>query len=187
MDEDTLTQFEDIHKMLRKEIYSINHPEMLLLDLDSTLLSTFGKQEGHGFNFHYYANGYHPLVCYDGLTEDLLKIQLKNGTAYSSTGVTEFLQPLLDEATATNKVDYCVCYGEFMYKAASWKYPRRVVCKVEKPNNQFNYMYTFIVTNMGLNPCEVIRFYCNRGQMENFIKESKNGFNFNSMSSSKVC
>lgn len=44
----------------------------------------------------------------------------------------------LDEATASNKVDYAVCYGEFMYQAASWKYPRRVVCKVEKPSNQFS-------------------------------------------------
>ena len=31
---------------------------------------------------------------------------------------------------------------------------------------------------------ELIRFYCKRGLMENFIKESKNGFDFASMSSS---
>ena len=45
------------------------------------------------------------------------------------------------------------------------------------------YMYTFIVTNMDLSPEDVIRFYCNRGRMENYIKESKNGFDFSCMSS----
>lgn len=70
---------------------------MLLLDLDSRLLNTYGHQEGEGFNFHYQDHGYHPLVCYDGITGELLKIQLRNGTDYSSTGVMDFLQPLLDE------------------------------------------------------------------------------------------
>ena len=31
------------------------------------------------------------------MTGDLLRIALRNGTDYSSTGVEEFLQPLLDE------------------------------------------------------------------------------------------
>ena len=89
----------------------------------------------------------------------------------------------LDYLTATNKVDYAVCYGEFYYQAGSWEYPRRVVVKAEKPTGQMLYMYTFIVTNMELNPESLIQFYCNRGRMENFIKESKNGFDFDSMSS----
>ena len=37
------------------------------------------------------------MVCYDGMTGDLLKIELRDGTAYSCTGVTDFLQPVLDE------------------------------------------------------------------------------------------
>ena len=89
----------------------------------------------------------------------------------------------LDRLTKDNKVDYAVCHGDFMYKASSWKYARRVVCKVEKPTDQMTYMYTFVVTNMDLDPEDIIRFYCNRGRMENFIKESKNGFDFSCMSS----
>ena len=84
----------------------------------------------------------------------------------------------LDEITRNNKVDYTVVYGEFMYKAKSWPYERRVVCKVEKPENQMVYMYTFIVTNMDSSPEYLIKFYCKRGLMENFIKESKSGFDF---------
>ena len=60
-----------------------------------------------------------------------------------------------------------------------------MVVKVEKPTGQMTYMYSFIVTNMALNPKSLIQFYCNRGRMENYIKESKNGFDFGSMSSTR--
>ena len=233
MDEDSLNQFLSINQILRKKVYSIQMPEAIILDLDSTLLNAYGKQEGRAFNFHYQSNGYHPLVCYDGITRDLIKIQLRDGTQYSSTGVVDFLQPILDEyledfpevklllrgdsgfatpglykqceengtgyvirlkenavlrdkasylvdeldeITKNNKVDYAVVYGEFMYQAGPWPYARCVVCKVEKPENQITYMYTFIVTNMESSPEYLIKFYCKRGLMENFIKESKTGF-----------
>lgn len=94
-----------------------------------------------------------------------------------------YLVDELDEITKANKVDYAVVYGEFMYQAGSWPYERRVVCKVEKPENQMVYMYTFIVTNMDSSPEYPIKFYCKRGIMENFIKESKSGFDFASVSS----
>ncbi len=241
MDEATLNQFYDLMRRFRKVVYSVKKPEMLLLDLDSTLLNTYGHQEGEGFNFHYQNRGYHPLVCYDGITGDLLKIELRNGTDYSSTGVTEFLQPLLDEfgaeypdiplllrgdsgftkpelyhqcetngvsyairlkengilrelasdidaqlteITRNDMVSYAVCYGEFLYQAKSWDYPRRVVCKIEKPIGQFIRMYTFIITNMDSGAEKVVKFYCKRGAMENYIKESKNGFDFAGVSSS---
>ena len=240
MDEDTLNQLLMIGRILRKRVYRIQMPQAVILDLDSTLLDAYGKQEGRAFNFHYQSNGYHPLVCYDGMTGDLVKIQLRDGTEYSCTGVVDFLQPILDEylndypairillrgdsgfatpdlykqceengtsyvirlkengilrkkasylvdeldeITKNNKVDYAVAYGEFMYRASSWPYERRVVCKVEKPENQMVYMYTFVVTNMDSSPEYLIKFYCKRGLMENFIKESKSGFDFASVSS----
>ena len=240
MDEDTLNQFLTIGRILRKRIYSIQMPEAIILDLDSTLLDTYGKQEGRAFNFHYQSNGYHPLVCYDGITGDLIKIQLRDGNKYSCTGVADFLQPILDEylrdypaihlllrgdsgfatpelykqceengtsyvirlkenavlrekvsylvdeldeITKENKVDYAVVYGEFMYQAGPWPYERRVVCKLEKPENQIVYLYTFLVTNMDSSPEYLLKFYSKRGLMENFIKESKNSFDFASVSS----
>ena len=240
MDEDTLNQFLTIGRILRKKIYNIQVPQAVILDLDPTLLDAYGRQEGRALNFHYQSNGYHPLVCYDGMTGDLIKIQLRDGTQYSCTGVVDFLQPILDEylndhpairillrgdsgfatpdlykqceengtsyvirlkengilrekvsylvdgldeITKNNKVDHAVVYGEFMYKAGSWPYERRVVCKVEKPENQMVYMYTFVVTNMDSSPEYLIKFYYKRGVMENFIKESKSGFYFASVSS----
>ena len=91
----TLNQFLAIARVLRRKIYSIQMPQAVILDLDSTLLDAYGRQEGRAFNFHYQSNGYHPLVCYDGMTGDLIKIQLRDGTQYSCTGVVDFLQPVL--------------------------------------------------------------------------------------------
>ena len=240
--EDTLMQFDDIDKSLRDIIYSIKHPEHMLLDLDSTLFDTYGKQEGKGFNFHYQAHGYHPLLCYDGLTGDLLKAELRDGTLHCSNDADKFMEPLFQEylergiktylrgdsgfssprlyktcemngcsyairlkqnsslmalasdkdkdlynATKEDQISYAVTYGEFLYQAGSWDYPRRVVFKIEKPYGQLTHMYTFIVTNMDMEPYQVIQYYCGRGKMENFIKEGKSEFDFAAVSShSKV-
>ena len=240
MDKDTLDQFNDIQRELRKRIYRYTCPEMLLFDVDSTLFETFGKQEGEAFNTHYNGHGYHPLLCYDGLTGDLLKAELRSGNVYTSRDVTDFMEPLLaeyrqrypsmdlylrgdsgfavpqlydqleqqgvsyairlkdnavlrreaqwleeelNERTQFNKVDFAVEYGEILYQAGSWASPRRVVIKMEKPQGQMICIPTYIVTNMELPPESLIRFYCNRGRMENFIKESKHGFDFDTMSS----
>ncbi len=241
MDEDTLNQLNQIIRELRKVIYSIKKPEFMLFDLDSTLLAAYGNQEEEGFNYHYQAHGYHPLLCYDGLTCDLLKAQLRDGTMYCSKEADSFMKSLLDEflcdfqdiplyfrgdsgfaspdlyevledknckyairlkenaklralaeeenqalyhAAKFNQVDCAVEYGEFMYQAASWSHPRRVVFKIEKPYGQMVHLYTFIVTTLEMEPYQVLWFYCGRGQMENFIKEGKSGFDFACVSSS---
>ena len=64
MDNDTLTQLDSINAKMRDIVYSIKAPEHMFFDLDSTLLNTYGKQEGEGFNFHYQAHGYHPLQLF---------------------------------------------------------------------------------------------------------------------------
>ena len=97
MDEDTLAQLDSISEKMREIIYSIHKPEHMLFDLDSTLLDTYGAQEGEGFNSHYQAHGYHPLLCFDGITGDLLKAELRKGTQYCSKNADIFMIPLLQE------------------------------------------------------------------------------------------
>lgn len=110
-------------------------------------------------------------------------IRLKaNATLYkTAASITE----RMDKLCKSNIYDYQVVYGEIAYKASSWDKERRVVVKVEKPEGEMCYNYTFVVSNMVSTPKKIIMFYCNRGTMENFIKEGKNGFNFASMSSSE--
>ena len=83
-----------------------------------------------------------------------------------------------------DQISYAVIYGEFEYKAATWRQPRRVCFKIEKPASQMTHLFTFIVTNMISIPRCVVQFYCDRGGMENLIKESKNDFDFSAVSSS---
>ena len=45
------------------------------------------------------------------------------------------------------------------------------------------HVHPFIVTNMDMEPYQIIQFYCGRGKMENFIKEGKSGFDFAAVSS----
>lgn len=243
MDAQSLEQLEEIQRIFRGRVYSVEKPEHILFDLDSTLLAAYGTQEGEAFNYHYQAHGYHPLLCFDGLTGDLLKVELRPGTQYCSKGAATFMLPLLEEyqrdypktalfargdsgfatdelyslfetngtsyvirlkenpvlrrlaealdselydLTREDAVSYAVVYGEFLYKAGSWDYPRRVVCKIEKPYGQMLHMHTFVVTNMDSSPEDLIRFYCKRGQMENFIKECKSGFDMSYVSSSSM-
>ena len=243
MDAQSLEQLEEIQRIFRGRVYSVEKPEHILFDLDSTLLAAYGTQEGEAFNYHYQAHGYHPLLCFDGLTGDLLKVELRPGTQYCSKGAATFMLPLLEEyqrdypktalfargdsgfatdelyslfetngtsyvirlkenpvlrrlaealdselydLTREDAVSYAVVYGEFLYKAGSWDYPRRVVYKIEKPYGQMLHMHTFVVTNMDSSPEDLIRFYCKRGQMENFIKECKSGFDMSYVSSSSM-
>ncbi len=242
LDEATLQQLEEMQRILRKRVYSIQKPEHILFDLDSTLLPTYGKQEGEAFNFHYQANGYHPLLCFDGTTGDLLKLELRPGSMHCCNGAAAFMKPLLEEyrqdypemdlflrgdagfacdelytlcetngtayairlktnavlkmlaseldselydMTREDVISYAVVYGEFEYRAKPWDYPRRIVCKIEKPYGEMIHMYTFVVTNMDSSPEDLIRFYCKRGAMENFIKECKSGFDLAYVSSSR--
>lgn len=241
VNDENVKQMEYINRLILNKAYSIENPESQILDLDSTNLSTYGHQEGSNFNYHYQAVGYHPLVMFDGMTGDLLKIELRNGNCYTSTNVVDFIKPYLEYQDSKHPnifrvirgdsgfavpglyeiaekegdlyairlkansnlyrnakdfesellqdwknglLEYKCAYKEFEYKAEKWNKPRRVVVKMEKPANKMTIDYTFVVTNMKASPKEVISFYCKRGTMENFIKECKNGFNFESMSHS---
>ena len=243
LDEKTIDWLDEINRVILKRAYSIQKPEHILLDIDTTLLNGYGNQEGVCFNYHYQTNGYHPFICFDSMTGDLIGTQLRGGSDYCCKNICDFLEPILIEylteypdtavflrgdsgfatdelyslcethgtsyairlkengvlrklaseieselenLTAENMVDYAVEYGEFLYKAKSWDYPRRVVCKIEKPAGQMLHLYTFVVTNMDSNPKELIAFYCKRGNMENMIKECKNGFDFGAVSSSTM-
>jgi len=97
MDDKTMDQMAEISRTMRDKIYAIRMPRQVLLDLDSTLLDTYGSQEGSAFNYHYQANGYHPLLCYDSLTGDLVKAELRDGTQYCCNGASEFMQSVFDE------------------------------------------------------------------------------------------
>ena len=83
-------------------------------------------------------------------------------------------EPWMHQARALHaevgeKVQVC---GEFLYAAESWSRARRVICKAEVMRQGEN--PRFVVTSRRhLKPQALYRFYCQRGDPENRIKEIK--------------
>jgi Transposase DDE domain group 1 len=70
-------------------------PTRLLLDLDGTDDPTHGEQEGSAYHGYYQQHMYHPLLIYDGHTNQLITAVLRPGTAHASRGVVSILRRLV--------------------------------------------------------------------------------------------
>ena len=90
-----IDKFNDILEHLYKMTHKPSSKEHIILDLDSTNVKTHGHQDESTYIYHYGTTGYHPMVLYDGLTGDLMKFMLRKGSEYTSTGVVNFLEPVL--------------------------------------------------------------------------------------------
>jgi hypothetical protein len=70
-------------------------PQRLLLDLDSTDDPTYGHQEGTAYHGYYRQHMYHPLLVFDGDTDQLLTALLRPGNAHASRAVVSVLRRLI--------------------------------------------------------------------------------------------
>lgn len=234
----TAKSLEKVNEVLQERVYMLEPRDQFVMDMDSSGFAAYGDQYGANYNHHYQQKGFHPLFCFDGLTGDCIKAELRAGNVYTSRQVVRFMGPILtryeklapdalivlrgdsgfavpelfklaetkehkyairlksnsrlqkaaqamaDQALNPDKLhERQVLYREFLYQADSWDQPRRVVVKMERPAGELFFQFTFIVTNMTVSPKNVLRFYFQRGHMENFIKEAKNGFACDKMSS----
>lgn len=99
------------------------------------------------------------------------------------------LQRLANElhpTTAPSDVTKTECYyEEAEYRAQSWDAPRKVIIQSVRPAGELFFTHAFFVTNLGdtFSPQAIVQSYQKRGTMENYIKEAKNGFNLDRMSS----
>ncbi len=59
-------------------------PAHILLDLDSTADPTHGEQEGSAYHGYYGQHMYHPLLVFDGDTDQLISARLRSGNAHAS-------------------------------------------------------------------------------------------------------
>ncbi len=59
-------------------------PGYVLLDLDSTDDPTHGEQEGSAYHGYYRQHMYHPLLAFDGTTNQLIAARLRPGNAHAS-------------------------------------------------------------------------------------------------------
>jgi hypothetical protein len=79
-------------------------------------------------------------------------------------------------------------YGETRYAAQSWGRRRRVIIKAEvvrHPGREPKNNPRFVVTNLTASPRAVYAFYCDRGDMENRLKELHHGLELDRTSCSR--
>ena len=70
-------------------------PARILLDLDGTADPVHGEQEGSGYHGYFRQHMYHPLVIYDGTTDQLITAVLRPGTSHASRGIVSILKRLI--------------------------------------------------------------------------------------------
>ena len=70
-------------------------PKRILLDLDGTDDPTYGAQEGSAYHAYYGQHMYHPLLIFDGDTQQLILAVLRPGNVHANRGVVPILKRLL--------------------------------------------------------------------------------------------
>jgi hypothetical protein len=70
-------------------------PLRILLDVDTTDAPTHGHQEGTAYHGYYRQHMYHPLVVFDGDTDQLITAVLRPGNAHASWGAVAVLKRLV--------------------------------------------------------------------------------------------
>lgn len=71
-------------------------PEHILLDLDGTDDPIHGAQEGRAYHGFYRQHMYHPLLVFDGETDQVLTAVLRPGNVHPSHGAVAVLERLVD-------------------------------------------------------------------------------------------
>ena len=70
-------------------------PTRVLLDLDGTADPTYGKQEGTAYHGYFRQHMYHPLLVFDGETDQLITAVLRPGNAHGARGAVAVLKRLV--------------------------------------------------------------------------------------------
>lgn len=78
-----------------RERERVGVPTRILLDLDATADPVHGEQEGSAYHGYFRQHMYHPLVIYDGDTNQLITAVLRPGNSHASRGVVSILRRLV--------------------------------------------------------------------------------------------
>jgi hypothetical protein len=180
-----------INRELIAKAETLESPQRVVLDMDSTEIPVYGQQEQSAYNGHFESTCYHPLLLFNR-EGDCLTAKLRPGNVHSAEDWDELLLPEIERQQKLGKEVVfrdindllarpvgrpshkpVVWYKSFRYQAASWKTARRVVAKVEFHFGELFPRVGFIVTNLETDSRAVVRFYNKRGTAEQWIKEGK--------------
>jgi hypothetical protein len=107
---DGLAKLRSVQSQLLKLMLEKPRPaKKIILDMDSTVLVLYGKQELATIGYNPIKRGrpsYHPLLCFDGITKDCIHAELRSGNTYTSSGTTSLLEASFAKIPKTVKRVY---------------------------------------------------------------------------------
>jgi len=100
-----IRQIVRVHDRLRRDLSAIPQPtSSLIFDIDSVVLTLYGKQQGARVGYNPKKHGrrsYHPLLCFEATRQEFWHGSLRPGDAASNSGVIFFLKRCLAKVPST--------------------------------------------------------------------------------------
>ena len=121
-----VSEMETLNHALRTRIwrYALRHGRDLVgarrslsIDVDSTVKTVYGRQEGaaKGYNPHKKgALSYHPLLAFCTDTKEILQGWFRDGSSYTSNGIVEFTKQLLANLPKETRIFFRADSGFFV-------------------------------------------------------------------------
>lgn len=128
-------------KLLLTMILKPKSPTKVIFDLDSTVLTLYGKQEKAEVGYNPKKKGrpsYHPLLCFDGITKDFLHGELRSGDSHTATGIIELLEVCFNKIPTSVKTVFARAdKGFYDHKTVEYLESKKalfiIVAKLTKP------------------------------------------------------
>jgi hypothetical protein len=127
-----VTQLESVNHHLRNLVWGramksgtlqVGHFYKTWIDVDSTVKTVFGFQEGatKGYNpFKRGALSYNPQVAFCNGTKEILQAWLRTGSAYTSNGIVEFMRQLVIHMPQQMRIVFRGDSGYFVGELLAW-------------------------------------------------------------------
>ncbi len=100
--EENLAGLAALNRELVARAEAIDSPRRIVLDMDSTEVAVYGKQEQSAYNGHFESTCYHPLLLFNR-EGDCLAAKLRPGNVHSAEGWEELLLPEIERQQRLGK------------------------------------------------------------------------------------
>lgn len=101
-EEENFAGLAQINRELIGKVEAVDGPQRVVLDMDSTEIPVYGRQEQSAYNGHFESTCYHPLLLFNR-EGDCLAAKLRPGNVHSAEGWEELLLPEIERQQKEGK------------------------------------------------------------------------------------
>jgi hypothetical protein len=133
----------DVIEELGKKVHNKLQLQKDIIDLDSTVKTVYGNQEGTGKGYnptHRGKKSYHPLLAFLNSTKECILAYLRPGDSYTSNNAAEFMKELLGRLAEGIK--------ELIVRADSGFFNEKLMQVLEETNRKVEYIIKVKLKNM---------------------------------------